>query len=167
MPESPWRTLGATDPNGEYVALLSYLPLKSYRRIPHFLFYTVQVVKQLASAEEVLMCRVAAIFSSRRMMGEDSSSGTNGPFSTPPYSCKIVAWPGEFSSQKGEPKMAVPNSHPLCKELVFQEGKPPTSDWVILPEATEEEIRSGEYFLLDSLGAFAHGGRCQLPTRGL
>jgi len=55
--------------------------------------------------------------------------------------------------------MAVSNSRPLCKELVFQEGKSPISDWVILPEATEEEMRSGEYFLLDSLGAFAHGGQ--------
>jgi hypothetical protein len=64
--------------------------------------------------------------------------------------------------------MAVSNSRPLCKELVFQEGKSPsTSDWVFLPEATEEEMRSGEYFLLDSLGALTPGGRCQLPPRSL
>ena len=61
--------------------------------------------------------------------------------------------------------MAVSNSRPLCKELGFQEGKLPNpSDWLFLPEATEEEMRSGEYFLLDSLGAFAHGGQCQLPA---
>jgi len=60
MPASPWRTLGATEPNGEYVALLSYLPLKSYWRIPFFFLYTAQVVKQLASAEGILGYSVLA-----------------------------------------------------------------------------------------------------------
>jgi quinol monooxygenase YgiN len=60
MPASPWRTLGVTDLTGEYVALLSYLPLKSYWRIPHFFFYTAQVVKQMASAEGVLGYSVLA-----------------------------------------------------------------------------------------------------------
>jgi hypothetical protein len=60
MPASPWRALGAADPNGEYVALLSYLPLKSYWRIPHFFLYTAQVTKQLASAEGVLGYSVLA-----------------------------------------------------------------------------------------------------------
>ena len=54
MPASPWRTFGSPEPEREYVALLSYLPLKSYRRIPIFFFYTAQVTKQLASAEGVL-----------------------------------------------------------------------------------------------------------------
>jgi hypothetical protein len=60
MPASPWRTLGATDPNGEYLALLSYLPLKSYWRIPHFFLYTAQGVRQLASAEGMLGYTVLA-----------------------------------------------------------------------------------------------------------
>jgi hypothetical protein len=54
MPASPWRTFGSPELEREYVALLSYLPLKSYLRIPVFFFYTTQVVKQLASAEGVL-----------------------------------------------------------------------------------------------------------------
>jgi hypothetical protein len=29
MPASPWRTFGSPDPNGDFVAPLSYLPLKS------------------------------------------------------------------------------------------------------------------------------------------
>jgi hypothetical protein len=60
MPESPWRTFGSSEPEREYVALLSYLPLKSYWRIPHFFFHTAQVVKQLASAEGVLGYSVLA-----------------------------------------------------------------------------------------------------------
>ncbi len=54
MPASPWRTLGSPDPNGDVVALLSYLPLKSYWRVLPFFLYTAQVMKQLASAQAVL-----------------------------------------------------------------------------------------------------------------
>jgi quinol monooxygenase YgiN len=60
MPASPWRTFGAPDPNGEFVALLSYLPLKSYWRVLPFFFYTAQVVKQLASAEGLIGYSVLA-----------------------------------------------------------------------------------------------------------
>jgi quinol monooxygenase YgiN len=60
MPASPWRTFGSPEPEREYLALLSYLPLKSYWRIPHFLLYTAQVVRQLASAEGMLGYSVLA-----------------------------------------------------------------------------------------------------------
>ena len=36
MPASPWRAFGSPDPNGDFVALLSYLPLKTYWRVPSF-----------------------------------------------------------------------------------------------------------------------------------
>jgi len=54
MAVSPWRTVGSPDPNGDVVALLSYLPLKSYWRVLPFFLYTAQVMKQLASAEGLL-----------------------------------------------------------------------------------------------------------------
>lgn len=54
MPASPWRTFSVPDSNGDFVALLSYLPLKRYWRVLSFAFYTVQVVKQLESAEGLL-----------------------------------------------------------------------------------------------------------------
>ena len=54
MPASPWRTFGSPDPNGDVVALLSYLPLKSYWRVLPFFVYTAQVVKQLAKADGLL-----------------------------------------------------------------------------------------------------------------
>ena len=60
MPASPWRTFGPPAPEQDYVALLSYLPLKSYWRIPVCFFYTAQVVKQLASAPGVLGYSVLA-----------------------------------------------------------------------------------------------------------
>lgn len=51
MPESPWRTFRAPNPNGDFVALLSYLPLESYWRVLPWAIYTAQVVKQLATAD--------------------------------------------------------------------------------------------------------------------
>ena len=44
----------APDKNGDFVALLSYLPLKSYWRVPQLLLCTAQVVKQLATADGLL-----------------------------------------------------------------------------------------------------------------
>ena len=60
MPASPWRSFGSPDPKGEFVALLSYLPLKSYWRMPSFFLYTAQVAKQLASAQGLLGYSVLA-----------------------------------------------------------------------------------------------------------
>src|SRR5712692_5113202 len=59
MPATPWRTFGSPDPNGDFVALLTYLPLKSYWRVPSF-FYTAQVARQLASAQGLLGYSVLA-----------------------------------------------------------------------------------------------------------
>ena len=60
MPASPWRTFGSPDPNDDFVALISYLPLKSYRRVRPFFLYTARVVKQLASAQGLLGYSVLA-----------------------------------------------------------------------------------------------------------
>jgi quinol monooxygenase YgiN len=51
MPASPWRTFGSPDANGDFVALLSYLPLKSYWRLLPFVAYTAQIMKPLEKAE--------------------------------------------------------------------------------------------------------------------
>jgi quinol monooxygenase YgiN len=60
MPASPWRTFGAPEPNGNFVVLLSYFPLKSYWRMPSLFRYTAQVEKQLASAQGLLGYSVLA-----------------------------------------------------------------------------------------------------------
>ena len=49
MPALPWRSFGSPAKDGDFVALLSYLPLKSYSRILPFFAYTFQIQKQLAS----------------------------------------------------------------------------------------------------------------------
>lgn len=51
MPATPWRAFGSPDPSGDFVALVSYLPLKSYAKLFPFTVYTAQIMKQLASAK--------------------------------------------------------------------------------------------------------------------
>lgn len=51
MPASPWRSFRKADPERDYLVLLSFLPLKSYWRLPAFLWGTAGVMKQLAAAE--------------------------------------------------------------------------------------------------------------------
>jgi hypothetical protein len=45
--DSPWIAFAPADANREYLALLSYLPLKKYRTIPRFLRFSLQIHKQL------------------------------------------------------------------------------------------------------------------------
>ena len=52
--DSPWTTLADTEPNREYLALLSHLPLNRYRAIPAFLRFTFQIQKQLRNTPGIL-----------------------------------------------------------------------------------------------------------------
>lgn len=54
MPPLPWKAI--TTPNGisEYVALLSFLPLKHYRTIPLFFWLTFQTQRQLNNARGLI-----------------------------------------------------------------------------------------------------------------
>ncbi len=54
MPAIPSRTFGSPDPSGDFVALLSYLPIKSFWRLLPFVVYTVQIMKQLGMANGLL-----------------------------------------------------------------------------------------------------------------
>jgi|SRR5437870_5761296 len=54
MLASPWKSLSAIDANREYLALLSFLPLKSYLRIPKFLQFTLRTQRQLDTAKGLI-----------------------------------------------------------------------------------------------------------------
>jgi hypothetical protein len=45
--DTPWMSFAPVDKGREYVALLSYLPLKSYRKLPLFMRFTFQIQRQL------------------------------------------------------------------------------------------------------------------------
>jgi hypothetical protein len=52
--DSPWKALSPADKDREYIALLSYLPLKRYRAIPRFLQFSFQIQKQLRDTPRVI-----------------------------------------------------------------------------------------------------------------
>ena len=45
--DTPWRRLGQADAEREYIALLSYLPLRSYHKIPLFARFSYEVYRQM------------------------------------------------------------------------------------------------------------------------
>ena len=50
MAETMWTSLVKPAPDKEYVAILSYLPLKSFCALPQFFYYTRRIQTQLKSA---------------------------------------------------------------------------------------------------------------------
>ncbi len=51
---APWKSLLPIEAGREYLALISYLPLKRYRKIPAFVRLTLQVQRQLAATPGVV-----------------------------------------------------------------------------------------------------------------
>jgi hypothetical protein len=45
--DMPWKVVSSAARDREYMALLSYLPLRSYSRIPQFFRYTIQIQGQM------------------------------------------------------------------------------------------------------------------------
>ncbi len=54
MPEIKWRSFAKPSPDREYLALISYLPLKSFWKIPKFLLYTRGVETQLKESRGLI-----------------------------------------------------------------------------------------------------------------
>ena len=50
MAQLTWTSLAKTEPQKEYVAILSYLPLRSFWALPQFFYYTSRIQNQLKSA---------------------------------------------------------------------------------------------------------------------
>ena len=60
MPASPWRSFRKAEPERDYLALLSFLPLKTFWRIPAFFLGTARILKQLAAAQGLIGYSVLA-----------------------------------------------------------------------------------------------------------
>jgi heme-degrading monooxygenase HmoA len=54
MLPGPWKSLQPIDASREYLALISYLPLKQYRKIPAFVRLAGQVRRQLGATPGVI-----------------------------------------------------------------------------------------------------------------
>jgi hypothetical protein len=52
--DMPWKMITPINVKGEYLALLTYLPLKKHRTIPRFLWSTFAIQKQLAGSAGIL-----------------------------------------------------------------------------------------------------------------
>ena len=52
--DMPWKKITPVSPNGEYLVLLTYLPLKKRRMIPRFFWSTFAIQKQLAGSAGIL-----------------------------------------------------------------------------------------------------------------
>lgn len=47
MPKTDWKSFSRIDADREYVALISFLPLKSFWKVPRFVLYTRAIERQL------------------------------------------------------------------------------------------------------------------------
>jgi Domain of unknown function (DUF3291) len=54
MPALPWKIVAAPAERREYVALATFLPLKRYRTIPRFIWFSMQVQRQLARSKGLI-----------------------------------------------------------------------------------------------------------------
>lgn len=54
MPALPWKSITPTQRGDEYVALLTYLPLASWRSIPKFIRHTRRIQRQLRHTDGVI-----------------------------------------------------------------------------------------------------------------
>jgi Domain of unknown function (DUF3291) len=54
MPALPWKSFAQPVERREYVALATFLPLKRFRTIPQFLWFSLQVQKQLARSKGLI-----------------------------------------------------------------------------------------------------------------
>ena len=54
MTETPWRSYSGAAPEGDYVALLSYLPLNSAWSLPRLVLYSTRIQRQLRTSSGLI-----------------------------------------------------------------------------------------------------------------
>jgi hypothetical protein len=62
----PWRSLASVEPGREYIALLSYLPLRKYSKMPLFFRYSAQINAQLRATPGAIGYAMRAKIFTRR-----------------------------------------------------------------------------------------------------
>jgi hypothetical protein len=64
--DTPWKLLVTPEKDREYLALLSYLPLNRYSKLPLFMRYSMQIMKQIAESPGAIGYTMRAKLFSRR-----------------------------------------------------------------------------------------------------
>src|SRR5215472_16723845 len=81
MPATPWKSFRTPEPGREYVALLSYLPLRTFGAFPKFFGYFIETQRQLRTAAGLIGYSMDAQPFSRRFwtlsVWEDSQALMN------------------------------------------------------------------------------------------
>jgi hypothetical protein len=54
MPAKPWKSFAMPVERREYVALVTFLPLKRFRTLPQFVWLTLQTIRQLARSKGLI-----------------------------------------------------------------------------------------------------------------
>jgi hypothetical protein len=66
MATLPWSEFAVAEPERSYTAMVSYLPVESFRTVPRFLWYVLQILNQLRHATGLIGYTLQArIFSKR------------------------------------------------------------------------------------------------------
>jgi len=103
VPTLPWRVFGSTVSDRQYVALLSFLPLKHSSRIPWFLLNTARIMNQLSKTRGLVGYSLRAQFLAKRFwtlsVWEDQSALTGFVHAQPHAQTMDVMMP-----QMGETK---------------------------------------------------------------
>ena len=60
MPIVPWKTHESPTPGERYLALITYLPLKHFRAIPSFFWFSFEIQRQLGTAPGLIGCSLEA-----------------------------------------------------------------------------------------------------------
>jgi hypothetical protein len=64
--DTPWKSLAAVDKDCEYLALLSYLPLNRYSKIPQFMRFSMEIMRQIAASPGAVGYTLRARFFTRK-----------------------------------------------------------------------------------------------------
>jgi hypothetical protein len=64
--DTPWKMLVPAEKDREYLALLSYLPLNRYSKIPAFMRYSMEIMRQIAGSSGAIGYSMRAKLFSRR-----------------------------------------------------------------------------------------------------
>jgi hypothetical protein len=64
--DTRWKSLAPVDKDREYLALLSYLPLNRYSKIPQFMRFSLEITRQIAASPGAVGYSLRARFLARK-----------------------------------------------------------------------------------------------------
>jgi quinol monooxygenase YgiN len=94
MAELPWRSQARAVPGRDYVALLSYLPLRSFWGLPRLLVYTARIRRQLRASSGLIGYSLRAQVAARRfwtLSAWEDEAALQAFVTAPPHAAVVQA----------------------------------------------------------------------------